>query len=221
MTATNYPTDFMDNPDGRDYHYRFHGNDEEAWKLLKFARWKGRYIEMYPRDMKHLRTEIGHVTLKTYDKMNHIKGMKKYALSPDWQKVPFSRGKAEMKHDNGGGTKIRAKERISEKYGEVTVKFHINSTPGEVVDAFENGVNEDEVTEQIREAKHWAIEDKMEELRQAEADAIDECDHQHVIRNERAGDIAYCEDCPKGWHDPLEFEYQEENDELTVVGTTA
>lgn len=199
MTFKNHPTDFMGNPDGRDYHYRFHANDEEAQKLLKYARWKGRYIETYPKDMKHLRVKIGHKTVKTYDKMGYIKGMKKYAMSPSWQRVPYSRGKMEMKNANGGGTKIQAEERIGEEWGTHTVTFHVSYTPSEIVDALENGVNESAISEEIRTSKMWAVDSKVEELREELYQKQRECDHDRVNREGGIGMVGYCEDCGMDW----------------------
>lgn len=217
MTFKDHPTDMMDNPDGRDYHYRFRANDEEAWKFLKFARWKGRMIEMYPKDMKHLRTKIDHVTFKTYDKMGYIKSMKQYATSPSWQKVPHSRGKMEMRNANGGGSKIRAEEYTGEKWGTVNVEFHIDATPSEVTDAFENGVNEDSIHSEIQSSKHWAVEDKIDELRERLAEAQRECSHEHVIDEGFGATEAYCEDCGMEWVDSHEFEADVEANNVTVV----
>lgn len=200
MTFKDHPTDMMDNPDGQDMHYRFRANNEEAWKLLKHARWKNRYIEMYPKDMNHLRTKIDHVTFKTYDHMGYIKGMKKYATSPNWQKVPFSRGKKEMTNANGGGSKIKAETRVSEKWGTINVEYHVDATPGEITDAFENGVNESAITEKIQDAQRWAVDDRIDELREVEYQAQMECDHDHVVVEDFLGhEEAYCEDCGKEW----------------------
>lgn len=215
MTFRDHPTDFMDNPDGRDYHYRFRGNNEEAQKLLKHARWKNRYIEMYPKDMEHLRTKLDHVTFKTYDHMGYIKGMKKYATSPSWQKVPFTQGKKEMTNANGGGSKIKAETRVSEKWGSINVEYHVDATPTEILDAFENGVNEDAITREINEAQRWAVEDRLDELRRMEAEAREACDHDHVVVEDFLGqDDAYCEDCGKDWKGDIEM------DELKSSGAT-
>lgn len=218
MTFKDHPTDMMDNPDGRDYHYRFRANDEEAWKLLKFARWKGRYLDMYPKDMKHLRTKIDHVTFKTYDHMGYIKGMKKYATSPSWQKVPFSRGKKEMTNANGGGSKIKAETRVSEKWGTINVEYHVDATPSEITDAFENGVNETAITEKIQESEHWAVEDRLDELRRMEYEAQEACDHYHVIVEDVVSrSEGYCEDCGRTWLNEMDLNAAMDSG-ATVVG---
>lgn len=218
MTLENHPTDVMDNPDGIDAHYRFQANDEEAWKLLRIANLKGRLLDMYPKDMDHLRVQIDHVTFKTHDHMGYIKGMKKYSVSPDWEVIPFSHGRKEMKHAHGGGSKIRAKRRVSEKWGEVTVEYHVEATPGEIKKAFNSGVNESKISNQIQNAQHWAIEDKLEELREKKAEYQRECDHDHFViedvvwRNE-----GYCEDCGLTCHNEMEVQATIDSG-ATVVG---
>lgn len=220
MTIANYPTDRFDRPDGRDMHYRFDANDEEAWRRLRIARWAGRYMELYPKDMKHLRTKINHVTLKTYDSKGYISGMKKYAKSPSWEKIPHHRG-AEMKHANGGGSKIREEVRINEKYGMVPVEYTVDATPGEIRDAFENGVEEDAIATEMAEAGRWAVDDKLDELREEELRYQEECSHDHVVKNNRVGCFAFCEDCFKEWREEMEFQHDYHNDELTLVGSTS
>jgi len=216
MTFRNHATNKYGDPDSPDYHYRFQANDEEAWKYLRFANWKGRYIDLYPKDMKHLRTQIDHVTLKTYDHMGYIKEMKKYAVSPDWEKVPYSRGKKEMKHANGGGSKIRAKTRLNERYGEVGVEYHVEATPGEIKDAFNNGVNESEIQQQINDAQHWTVENKHEELIEAELEFQRNCEHDHVLTG-RVVSAGYCDDCGKEWRHEDKLQAAR-SDGATVVG---
>ncbi|QIR31278.1 putative CxxC motif protein [Halorubrum virus Serpecor1] len=221
MTWRDYPEDWMGNPDGRDYHYRFHANDEEAWKRVRKARWMGRWFELYPRDMKHLRVKLPHVTLKTYDHKGHIEGMAKYSCSPNWQVVPYSRGKWEMKHGSRGGSKLRCEEYTGEKWGTVTVEFTVEATPKEIREAYENGVNEAEIEDSIRNGLHWAVEERIDELREEEARYQNEvCDHDHVVKVKgRSFPFAYCEDCQKDWEDEMEFQEEYLNDELTLVGS--
>lgn len=205
MTFRDHPTDWMGNPDGRDYHYRFRMDDSEAQKYLKFARWKGRMIDMYPRDMKHLRTKIDHVTLRTYDHMGHIKGMKEYAISPNWEKVPYSRGKKEMTNANGGGTKIREETYTGEEYGTINVEYHIDATPTEIKDAFENGVNEAEISHKMQEARYWAVEERIDEINEARWKAQRECKHHHVVKEGSGNLLGYCEDCHREFRDEAEL----------------
>jgi hypothetical protein len=221
MTWKDYPEDWMGNPDGRDYHYRFHANDEEAWKRLRKARWMGRWFELYPRDMKHLRVKLPHVTLKTYDHKGHIEGMATYSCSPDWQVVPYSRGKWEMKHGSRGGSKLRCEEYVGETWGKVTVDFTVEATPKEIRDAYENGVNEAEIERSIAEALHWAVEERIDELREEEWQYQNEvCNHDHVVKVKgRSHPFAYCEDCQKDWEDEMYFQEEYLNDELTLVGS--
>ncbi|AGM10860.1 hypothetical protein M192_gp019 [Halorubrum tailed phage 8] len=221
MTWREYPEDWMGNPDGRDYHYRFHANDEEAWKKLRKARLMGRWFEMYPRDMKHLRVKLPHVTLKTYDHKGHIEGMAKYSCSPDWQVVPYSRGKWEMKHGSRGGSKLRCEEYTGEKWGTVTVEFTVEATPGEIKDAYENGVNEAEIEASIRNGLHWAVEERIDELREEKFHYQNEvCDHDHVVTDRGTyGAEAFCEDCSKVWMDSMELDAAIESGEITVVGS--
>jgi hypothetical protein len=138
-------------------------------------------------------------------------------MSPQWQKVPHSRGKMEMNNANGGGTKIRSKERIGERWGIQYVEFHVDATPSEIIDAYENGVDEDAITEEIQESKRWAVEERVDELREEEAERVDECSHDHVVLKGWGTPYAYCEDCPEEWRDEVEFEHSRENNQLTIV----
>lgn len=221
MTWDDYPEDWMGNPDGRDYHYRFHANDEEAWRKLRKARWMGRWFELYPRDMKHLRVKLPHVTLKTYDHKGHIEGMATYSCSPDWQVVPYSRGKWEMKHGSRGGSKLRCEEYTGDTWGTVTVEFTVEATPGEIKDAYENGVNEGEIETSIRNGIRWAVDERIDELREEEWHYQNEvCDHDHVVKVKgRSHPFAYCEDCQKDWEDEMDFQEDYLSDELTLVGS--
>jgi hypothetical protein len=221
MTWDDYPEDWMGNPDGRDYHYRFHANDEEAWRKLRKARWMGRWFELYPRDMKHLRVKLPHVTLKTYDHKGHIEGMATYSCSPDWQVVPYSRGKWEMKHGSRGGSKLRCEEYTGDTWGTVTVEFTVEATPGEIKDAYENGVNEAEIETSIRNGIRWAVDERIDELREEEWHYQNEvCDHDHVVKVKgRSHPFAYCEDCQKDWEDEMDFQEDYLSDELTLVGS--
>jgi hypothetical protein len=223
MTFKNHPTDMMDNPDGRDYCYRFQANNEDAWKKLKWAGWKNRLIERRPKKMEHLRTQIDHVTLKTYDKMGYIKGMKQYAVSPDWEKVPYSRGKREMRHANGGGSKIRSKER-TEKWGTFTVETTVEHTPGEIRDAFENGVNENAIHHSIQRAVGWAVDDKLDTFREKMAEKrrelLEECDHPErcVERTHEPNDRVWCELCEMDYaRDEFEYEMKQRNKDSKVA----
>lgn len=207
MTATNYPETEWGTPDGKNYHYRFHANDEEAWRCLKLARWVGRGFELYPREMKHLRVKLDHVTVRTFDRKNHIKGMKNYAVSPDWEVIPHSLGRMEMKNANRGGSKIRAEEYTGEYWGTVEVTFTVDYTPTEIKAAYEDGENEDAVRETIGEARHWAVEDKIEELQEAEWRFQERCGHHHVVRDDSLiGIVGYCEDCGRDWEDDDELD---------------
>jgi hypothetical protein len=181
----------------------------------------GRWFELYPRDMKHLRVKLPHVTLKTYDHKGHIEGMATYSCSPDWQVVPYSRGKWEMKHGSRGGSKLRCEEYTGDTWGTVTVEFTVEATPGEIKDAYENGVNEAEIETSIRNGIRWAVDERIDELREEEWHYQNEvCDHDHVVKVKgRSHPFAYCEDCQKDWEDEMDFQEDYLSDELTLVGS--
>lgn len=218
MTRHNYPTDWMDNPDGRDYHYRFKGNNEDAWRKVRYARIFDRMIELYPKDMKHLRTDIDHVTVKTYDHKGHIKGLREYAVSPDWRTVPHTLGRMEVNNANGGGSRVKKRNHHSgEAWGKIDVQFHVDFTPSEIIAAYEDGENEDAVRDAINQARHYAVDDRIEELKEQRYQYQQDCDHDHVVKG-GTGVVGYCEDCQKAWHDSMEWDHAVENGKISVVG---
>jgi hypothetical protein len=223
MTYKSYSENKWGDPDSPDYSYRFSMNNDRAWHKLRMARLRDRFIEMYPKKMKHLRVKIDHVTLTTHDKKGYIEGMKKYAVSPDWEVVPYSRGKREMRHANGGGSKIRAEERTGEEWGTLTVETHVDFTPGEIREAFENGVNETTVARKIQYAIDWAVEDRIDTLQEERAERrrelLEECDHpEDCLSEAHHPGWLWCELCEMDYaKDELEYELEQRGEESKVA----
>jgi hypothetical protein len=84
-------------------------------------------------------------------------------------------------------------------------------------DVLENGRGESAFNDLLQMAET----DGFEKAREAVHEYESECDHAHTVTTGRENnDVAYCEDCGRGWDRP-EFEHDSENDDLTVVGSVA
>jgi hypothetical protein len=217
MTASDFPTDDLGMPNGRNYHYEIPLNDDEALKKLRFARWKGRdFTNVTDNSIDNGR--FGYLTIKTFDRKNHIKGLSNYAKSPQWI-APFGPGKwedLEAKANGNGGSKVKGTVPMFDEYGHeyrLGVEFDVSVSPSDL----ENMDYGDDEHEAFSDALHWATEDALEAKREAEYQAQQECDHERAVRDEnssvshttgeRVGDdelLAWCEDCGHEWVEAIE-----------------
>ena len=68
---------------------------------------------------------------------------------------------------------------------------------------------------------HVATRTGIERAYEALEEYIENCDHDHVVTTGRKlGDVAYCEDCGRGWEGP-EFDYDRDHGNLNVVGSVS
>ena len=157
----------------------------------------------------------------------------------------------EMRNANGGGTKIRGESFVGiddpriPNY--IPVDFVVPWTPTEIkaIAAGESVANKTDYryTEPLPQGTYVTRRPDdldaehgpkafAEELRDAEIDGIekaeraveefvDKCPHDHTVTTGRENnEVAFCEDCQRGWDGP-EFEYDQEQGNLTVVGSVA
>lgn len=165
-----------------------------------------------------------------------IPGCHDYRYNLDWQQYPND-SSLKMKNASGGGTRITGERYVgfsdSRLSNYVKIDTVVGFTPTEI-EAIFNGesvkdkinytcnhpeLSASEAQEHLRRelqiAEKIGIENAYEKLEEF----IDNCDHKHVLETgSKYGDIAFCEDCGRGWEQP-EFEHDKENDELTVVGS--
>lgn len=166
-----------------------------------------------------------------------IPGLHKYRYSLDWQNFP-GRGRLEMRHANGGGTRIKGDVYVGTSDPRLPNRIPIDTgvpwTPTEIEAMYndEPVPNKDdyshdppeipgeEAVEKIQQTLHWAEEEGFEQVRSELHEMISNCDHDHVVNNEGRRDTYYCEDCGREWQ-AREWEHGENGaDRGTVVGVT-
>jgi hypothetical protein len=174
-----------------------------------------------------------YVFYETVDGSGHIPGLKKYVYSKQWEKFPHD-GLLEMRHANGGGTKIRGERHVGHDLATyVWVDFVTPFTPGDIKKMYDgdsvpdprygdrgkarrNGrmLEADEAMHRLNDDFHWAEQDAIdeieEEFHEKRWEALEECDHgdgQYLERGAGAHE-AFCHKC--------EFAFT--RDELDSVG---
>jgi hypothetical protein len=166
-----------------------------------------------------------------------IPGLHKYRYSLDW--VPFPNDSLlEMRNANGGGTRIKGERRVGFSDPRLSDYVPIDTavpwTPTEIEAMFDGEpvpdkmnytydhpeIEADEARELLREELRTAERIGVEEVYAALEEYVDNCDHDHVIETGDRQIAGWCEDCGRDWEQP-EFEYDQENGNLQVVGTDA
>jgi hypothetical protein len=165
-----------------------------------------------------------------------IPGFHKYRYSLEWEPTPETE-LLEMRNANGGGTKIRGEKMVGTSDPRLPDYAPISTTvpwtPTEIKAMFNGDPVPDRVNysheppeldantarQKYRELIRQAADDGMKECRESLAEHIKNCDHRHVVETGHSyGDVAFCEDCGRGW-DGLDFEHEQEAGNLTVVGS--
>lgn len=164
-----------------------------------------------------------------------IPGLHKYRYSLEWEPTPETE-LLEMRNANGGGTKIKGEQHIGTSdprlpdYApvdtvvpwtptEIEAMFDGEPVPNKVDYSYDPPeIEASEARDKYHELIRWAARDGMDECERLLAEQVEACDHDHVVTTGRDyGDVAYCEDCGRGWERP-EFQYDEDAGNLTVVG---
>jgi len=167
-----------------------------------------------------------------------IPGLHEYRYSLDWKPTPESE-LIEMKHANGGGTRLKGEyflgthdPRLSDY---APIDLTIAWTPGEIEAMYDGedvpnklDYSHDPPMMDANKARNkfrrliqvHAHETGFKKMQDALHEHEENCDHDHAIEDEssiRDRSTFYCEDCGRTWEDQVMME----NDEATVVGTTA
>lgn len=167
-----------------------------------------------------------------------IPGLHEYRYSLEWRPFPED-SLLEMRNGNSGGTRIRGERHVGFSDPRLSDYVPIDTavpwTPTEIEAMFDGEPVPDKINwsydypeipaseardllgAELRKAEKAGIE----EVYAALEEYVDNCDHGHVVTTGREyGDVAYCEDCGRGWDGP-EFEYDRDNGDLRVVGSVA
>lgn len=167
-----------------------------------------------------------------------IPGLEEYRHSLKWKPTPETE-LLEMRHANGGGTKIRGEQFLGTHDPRLPDYVPVNTTvpwtPGEIRDMF-NGEPVPDKTKKRKDPPeieaqaainryHGMIEtakrDGFKEVKQKLREFEKECDHDHVVTTDSSFQVAYCEDCGIEWEDKRELDAVVEAGEATVVGNIA
>lgn len=170
-----YPTDEFGRPDGRNYQYRISLDDGRALRKASIAdKFMGRWVEW---DSTGDNVPFGCVHIRTHDNKGHIPGLATCVHSHAWEDMPTGPGRLEglemrQSTSRGGGTKIKGSVYAGATiYGAQFNYLHITTaveaTPGQIRKAYNGDLatdDADDVRDQIEDAVHWAIQDRMDEL---------------------------------------------------------
>ncbi|OYR58501.1 hypothetical protein [Halorubrum halodurans] len=165
-----------------------------------------------------------------------ISGLHDCRYSLEWRPFPND-SLLEMRNANEGGTRIRGERHVGFSDPRLSDYVPIDTvvpwTPTEIEAMFDGDSVPDKVNythnapeiaadtarDMLRGELETAKRVGIEQAYQALRDFVDDCDHNHVLETDRKyGDVAYCEDCGRGWERD-EFEWDCEHDELTIVGS--
>jgi hypothetical protein len=165
-----------------------------------------------------------------------IPGLHKYRYSLNWEPFPED-SLLEMRNANGGGTRIRGERHVGFSDPRLSDYVPIDTavpwTPTEIKAMFDGEPVPDkihysydhpeipasEARDMLRDELRMAERAGIEEVYAALEEYVDNCDHSHVVTTGREyGDVAFCENCGRGWEGP-EFEYDQNHDNLRVVGS--
>lgn len=167
-----------------------------------------------------------------------IPGLHEYRYSLDWEPIPETE-LIEMRHANGGGTRLKGEYHIGFSDPRLSdyapVDFTVRWTPGEIKAMYDGEdvpnkldyhhdppmIDASEAVDRFRGLiQDHAREVGAKKLQDALHEYEENCNHDHAIEDEssiRDRSTFYCEDCGRSWEDRVMME----NDEATVVGTTA
>lgn len=164
-----------------------------------------------------------------------IPGFHNYRYSLEWERTPETE-LLEMRNANGGGTKI-----VGEKYigtsdprlpDYVPVDTVVPWTPTEIKAMFDGKkvpnrvdyshdppeMEPEDARRRYRRIIDQAADDGLEQCRELLAEQERACPHDHVVETgEEYGVAAYCEDCGRDW-DGFDYEREQADGTLTVVG---
>jgi hypothetical protein len=173
---------------GRNYTYRIPLDDRRAFSKVRVAeKIMGRLIEWNPKDV--LQDTVfppRYEVVRTFDREGPLPGLGKYRYSSDWEKFPLRPGRferLEMRHGNGGGTKLRGEvyvgggECCPYRGDRIPINTTVSFTPGEIkamVDgedvpdpdyvSTDRMIDADEALQTLYMEIDWAIEDADERL---------------------------------------------------------
>lgn len=155
-----------------------------------------------------------------------IPALSDYRVSLSWQQYPDD-SLLKMRNSTNGGTEITGERHVgfsdSRISDYVNIETVVKFTPTEIEAVF-NGddlsqIDASEAREIIRDELRAAEKRGIEDAYKALEDFVANCDHTHVLLTNRDyGDVAFCEDCGRDW-DRIEFQHDQENDNLQVVGS--
>jgi hypothetical protein len=169
-----------------------------------------------------------------------IPGLHEYRYSLDWEPTPESE-LIEMRHANGGGTRLKGEYHVGTSDPRlsdyVPIDMTVGWTPGEIKKMYDGEdvpnkvdyshdppmMEASEARDKFRRlVQNYAHEVGFEKLREALHEHMENCDHDHVVKDEaKYRPEGYCEDCGKEWVEPQTLNESIEAGEATVVGTTA